>query len=353
MRTLFALLILFSWSAFATQNERLANIVDTFSRTPASLSGNISIGSRLTLGEEIVDIGPFHAKASVRWKENSPLGFNLSENVLSLNTRGAFSLHIAGVNLKINSITYNRNGHFHVDMSSPLMEKGLEARLSLAIEEKFKAKMDLALRELTAIRRQRTGREARGVIDQIIKIFETPARPGLSISNVQMSGDVQLNFDFPVNQSLNLNNEFVAEIKADDSISAGGSFTRIGGRYNISEIQFHSYKGVTFHPVNATELSLSSLRVMQITISERGIEPVMVSGAEETITGVRQLIGLLATAQGVSSLGAAPNCDPRIAEIQAYVRRRFHGELGPMIRQNRDALIRAGINPEIIRALEG
>ncbi len=352
MRAWSLFLLIFSYSVFATQNERLMNIVDTFSRTPASLSGNISIASRLNLGEEMVDIGPFHARAAVNWKENAPINFNITENELTLNTRGAFSLKLAGVNLRINSIGYNKDGHFHVDMSSPVMEKSLEARVAQAIETKFKAKMDQALRELTLIRRQRTGREARSVIDGIIKIFAGPVRPGLNIGNVQMSGDVRLNFDFPANQTLNLNDQFVAEIKAEDSISAGGSFTRIGGRYNINQIEFNSSKGVTFHSIEGSEQSMSSLRVLQIVISDRGIEPTMVSGAEETITGIRQLIGLISTAQGVSSLGAPPNCDPRIAEIQSYVRRKFRGELAPLVRQNREVLLRAGINPEIISALE-
>lgn len=98
---------------------------------------------------------------------------------------------------------------------------------------------------------------------------------------------------------------------------------------------------------------MNSLRVTTLTISDRGIEPVMVSGVEETITGIQQLIGLISNATAVASLGAGPDCDPRIEEVQAYLKRQFRGDLAPLVRQHRTELLEAGIDLSILKALEG
>ncbi len=299
-----------------------------------------------------MDMGILHPTASMKWKKNVPIGFRISENELNLNTAGAFYVDVSGFKFRVKSIRYNRNGSFHVDMDSPILEKTMETRLAQAIEEKFKSKMDSAFRELSVIRNQRSGREVQGVINRVLDIFKDPAGPGI-FDNVAMSGEVNLNFDFPAARTLSVNNDYVAEVSPGDSISAGGRFTRTGNRFNVSEVVFQSYKGVTFRPEKGSRLSLNSLRVTQVTISDRGIEPVMVSGVEETITGVRQLIALIAAAEGSSTLGAEPGCDPRIQAIQTYLQRELNGQLAPLIRQHRTALIQAGLDPQMLHALEG
>ncbi len=351
LKLLFSLLLV-SLPVFSTPNERLGNLIDTLSQTPASLSGDISVARNVTLGSSRIDMGILHPTASMNWKKNVPIGFRISENELSLNTERAFYVDVGGFKFRVKSIRYNRNGSFHVDMDSPILEKTMETRLAQAIEEKFKSKMDLAFRELSAIRNQRTGRDVQGVINRVLDIFKDPAGPGI-FDNVAMSGEVNLNFDFPAAKTLSVNNDYVAEVSAGDSISAGGRFTRTGNRFNVSEVVFRSYTGVTFRPEKGSRLSLNSLRVTQVTISDRGIEPVMVSGVEETITGVRQLIALIAAAEGSATLGAEPGCDPRIQAIQTYLQRELNGQLAPLIRQHRTALIQAGLDPQMLHALEG
>ncbi len=352
MQTLLLSLLLISLPVFATQNQRLGTLIDTLSQTPASLSGEISVGSNVVLGRSRIDMGILHPTAAMEWKRNVPVAFRLSETELNLNTEGAFHVNVSGIKFKVKSIRYNRNGTFHVDMDSPILEKTMERRLAQAIEEKFKTKMDRAFRELTLIKRQRSGRDVQNVINRVLDIFKDPSGPGI-FDNVAMSGDVNLNFDFPNARTLSVNEDYVAEVRAGDSISAGGRFTRTGNRFNVSEVVFRSYQGVTFRPEKGSRLSLNSLRVTSVTISDRGIEPVMVSGAEETITGVRQLIALIAAAEGSSTLGAEPGCDPRIQAIQNYLQRELNGQLAPLIRQHRTALIDAGLDPGMLQALEG
>lgn len=343
-----------SSSVHADQNQRLANIVDTFSRVPVSLSGSISIEAPIILGEENVDIlGPISANAKVEWRKYKPISFRLTENEMSISTSEAFYLKVAGINFRINSISYNRNGHFQVEMDSPIKEKSLERRVAASFERRFKEKMDQALQKLSVIRSQKNGRDAKAVIEEVLSIFKTPPRPGLTLANVPMMGNVDLNFDFPRAQSLAVNDNFVLDIPEQDMLSAGGNFRRTNGKYKISEIEFRSSKGVTFRPIDGSHLSLKSLRVKSLTISDRGIEPIMVSGVEETATGVLQLIGLISNAAGVVSLGAGPDCDPRIEEIQAYLKKQFRGDLAPLVRQHRAALLEAGIDLSLLKALEG
>jgi hypothetical protein len=342
-----------SLSAFADQNQRLGNLVSMLSSTPASLTGDIAVAKDLVLGESQIPIGPIHTHAKVELRKSIPMDFFLSENSLNLNTNKALVVKVAGVVFKIKSISYNKNGHFSVDTDSPILEKTLEKKIAAAIESRYKAKMDLAFRKLSEIRHQKSTRDAKMVIDGIMDIFKAPGNGPSVFDDVTLSGNVKLNFEIPRKQTLEVTDKYVADIQEGDQISAAGKFIRQGGRYNVSEIEFSSYKGVLFRPENKTELAMSTLKVTNVRFTDRGIEPTMVTGAEETLTGIGQLVGLIASAAGASSLGRGPDCDPRIESIQQILQKQLHGQLVPLIRQHRTALIKAGIDPKLLEALEG
>ena len=97
---------------------------------------------------------------------------------------------------------------------------------------------------------------------------------------------------------------------------------------------------------------MGALRIVNVRISDQGIEPTMVTGAEETLSGLGQLVGLITSAQGAGSLGLAPDCDPRIESIQKWLQQQLNGQLLPLIRLHRGELIQAGIDPALLRALE-
>jgi hypothetical protein len=348
-----ALILAFlSFNVFADQNQRLGNLVGMLSSTPASLTGDIAVGSDILLGESRVPIGPIHAKASVELRKSVSMDYYLTENTLSLNTNKALVIKVAGVVFKINSISYNKNGHFSVDLNSPLLEKTLEKKVAAAIEERYKAKMDLAFKQLSEIRHQKTGRDAKAVIDGILEIFKAPGNAPSPFDHVLLSGNVKLNFEFPRKETLEVTDKYVADVQAGDQVSARGKFTRQNGKYNVSEIEFSSYKGVIFRPENKSQLALETLKVTDVMITDRGIEPTMVTGAEQTLNGIGQLVAIITSAQGVASLGARPDCDPRIDGIQQMLQKQLHGQLIPLIRQHRTALIQAGIDPKLLSALE-
>lgn len=335
-----------------TPSQRLENLVDTLSTTPASLNGHISVGKRVQISRTAVTSGLIKTSAAVEWREFQSIGFGITENELSLNTEGALVIKYLGFTVGIKSIRYNKQGKFEVDLKLALIDKGIEQKIGKALEEKFKDKMILAFQELSNVRRDK-GRNAGAVVERVMNIFKDPSATTSPFENVPMRGNVALNFQFEEARSLQVSDKYVADIQANDTISAGADFTRSGNRLNFSEIQFNSYKGVTFRPEKGSHLSLNSLRVTQVTISDRGIEPVMVSGAEETLTGVGQLVALITAAGGVSSMGNAADCDPRITEIQNYLQKQLNGQLVPLIRQHKTALLRAGIDPHVLEALEG
>lgn len=350
MKTFF-ILALIATSAFANPKERLENVIDTLNGTPASLSGSISIGENVTLGQSKVSIGPIKPTASLQWRKSQSISFQLNENDLTLRTDGALVIKVSGVVIRIKSINVTSDGKFEIDVKSPVMEKTLERKIAAAVELKYKDKMNLAFRELSQIRKQKTGREARDVVNRILGIFKEGSGPSI-FDNVPMHGSIDLNFNFPQRRTLEITEKYVADIAAGDMISAGGNFSRINNRITINEFDFRSHRGVVFRPEKGSDLSLASVRVTQVKISDRGIEPVMVTGAEKTISEVSQLVALIASAEGVSSLGREPDCDPRIAEVQTFLQKKLNGQLGPLIRQHRTALIRAGIDPKVLQALE-
>lgn len=335
-----------------TPAQRLENLVDTLSSTPASLNGHITVGRRVQLSRTPVTSGLIKTSAAVEWRESKSIGFGITDNELSLNTEGALVIKYLGFTIGVKSIRYNSHGKFEVDLKLALIDKGIEQKIANALEEKFKGKMIQAFQELSRVRRDK-GRNAGAVVERVMNIFKDPSAASSPFDNVPMSGNVALNFQFEQARTLQVSEKYVADIRENDNISAGADFTRSGNRLNFSEIQFSSSRGVIFRPNKGSELSLNSLKVTQITLSDRGIEPVMVSGAEETLTGVGQLIALIASAEGVSSMGNSADCDPRITEIQNYLQKQLNGQLVPLIRQHRTALLRAGIDPQVLEALEG
>lgn len=351
MKTFFILAII-ATTAFANPRERLESVIDTLNGTPASLTGSISVGEEVVLGQSKVSLGLLKPTAALKWRKSQSIGFQLNENDLTLQTDGALVIKVSGVIIRIKSIRVTSDGNFQIDVKSPVMEKTLERKIAEAVETKYKAKMNLAFRELSQIRKQKTGREAKEVIDRILGIFKEGTQPSM-FDSVPMYGSVDLNFNFPQSRTLEITDKYVADIAAGDTISAGGTFSRINKRITINEFDFRSHRGVVFRPEKGSNLSLASVRVTSVKISDRGIEPVMVTGAEKTISEVGQLVALIASAEGVSSFGREPDCDPRIAEVQSFLQQKLNGQLVPLIRQHRTALIRAGIDPQVLEALGG
>jgi hypothetical protein len=346
------LLIFISLPAFSTQNQRLGNLVNMLKGTPANLTGDIAIGRDVEISRTTVPVGILRLPAIVQLRKNVRMDYYLSENELSVQTNKALVVKVSGVVFKIKSIKYNKNGHFTVDTDSPLLEKTLEKKIAEVIESRYKSKMDLAFRQLSTIRKQNTPRDAKSVVDGIVAIFKGPGNGPSMFDNVPMSGNVNLSFEFNRPQTLVVTDKYVADIPSGDQLTASGKFTRSGNRFTVSEVEFRSYKGVIFRPENKSQLAMTALRITNVRISDHGIESTMVSGAEETLTGVGQLVALITSAQGVGSLGLAPDCDPRIQAIQEMIQKQLNGQLLPLIRLHRPELIQAGIDPELLKALE-
>src|SRR5438105_4178800 len=98
MKNLFLVLAIVPMLAFAnTPAERLGNLVDVLSGTPASLYGDVSIGKRAVLGKAPVPMGILKPSASVEWREHHPIAFDVTENDLSLTTEGAVVIKVMGL----------------------------------------------------------------------------------------------------------------------------------------------------------------------------------------------------------------------------------------------------------------
>ncbi len=350
----FALLLIFiSLPALSNQNERLGNLVGMLKGTPASFTGDVAIGKDVQISRAPVPVGPLRLMAAVELRKNIGMDYYLSENQLVLNTNKALVVKVAGVVFKIKSIKYNQNGHFQVDIDSPLFEKDLEKKIAQVIQTRYKSKMDLAFKKLSTIRQQNSAGAAKGVIDEIMGIFSPPGNGPSLFDNIPMYGNANLNFEFGRAQTLVVTDKYVADIQAGDQVTAAGKFNRIGNRFTVSEVEFRSYKGVIFRPENKSRLAMTALKITNVRITDQGIQPTMVSGAEETLSGIGQLVGLITAAQGAGSLGGAPDCDPRIEGIQKWLQQQLNGQLLPLIRLHRPELIQAGIDPALLKALEG
>lgn len=322
----------------------MGTVVDMLRGTPASIVGNISLDSQMQLWEDksgVIDYG-------LRVKANREIGYSFSDKHLSISTENAVELTVAGVPIKVKSIYYHeQTGKFEVETDLPLGigEKALNAHLSKKITELYKPKVQKAFRELKELRAKKNLSDINSVIASITSIFATGKTPIPPIR-----GTIDLVFTPQENKTLKLD-QWTAQIKKDDYISAGMNFVRRNNQLAVTGLEFRSQKGIriagkTNHPEIAS-INFSSLRA-----DSTGIHFNYDIGAEELIAGFRLILNVVKAYNGHPG-DITKECDPvRLESIRKSIDGNLKRELAEMIRLHRKTLVGNGISPQLLAALD-
>lgn len=322
----------------------VGTIVDMLRETPASIVGNISLGAPMQIWEDksgFIDYG-------LRIKRNQDIGYSFSDKHISINTEKAIELTVQGVPIKVKSIYYHeQTGKFEVKTDLPLGigEKALNAHLSKKITELYKPKVQKAFAELKSLRAKKSLSDINKVISSITSIFSTSTAPLPTIT-----GSMDLVFTPNQNKTLKLD-QWTAQIKKDDYISAGMTFVRRNGHIAVTGLDFRSHKGIrisgkTNYPEIAS-VNFSSLRA-----DHTGIHFNYDIGAEELIAGFRLILNVIKAHSGHPG-DLTKECDPvRLEAIRKSIDGNLKREIAEMIRLHRKTLAGNGISPQLLAALD-
>lgn len=331
-------------STSASAAPAVGTVVDMLRETPASIGGNISMGSQMQLWEDksgIIDYG-------LRIKPNRDIGYSFSDKHLSINTEKALELTVQGVAIKVKSIYFHeQTGKFEVKADLPLGigEKALNAHLSKKITELYKPKVLKAFKELKSLRAKKNLTDVSEVIASITSIFTTSTTPLPTIT-----GSMDLIFTPQENKKLKLD-QWNAEIKKDDYISAGMDFVRKNGKLAVTGLEFRSQKGIRISgKTNYPEIA--SVNFSHLRADSTGIHFNYDIGAEEVIAGFRLVLNVVKAYAGHPG-DLTQECDPvRLEAIRKSIDGNLKREISEMIRLHRKTLAGNGISPQLLAALD-
>lgn len=335
-----SLLISTSVSAATAVNT----VVDFLRQTPASISGNISLDTKMQVWEDksgLIDYG-------LRIQPKKDIGYSFSDRHISINTENALELTVSGVPIKVKSIYYHEvTGKFEVKADLPLGigEKALNAHLSKKITDLYKSKVQRAFKELKALRSKNKLSDISSVISSITSIFATSDTPLPTIR-----GSMDLEFHPEADKKLKLD-QWTAQIKKGDGISAGMDFVRKNGHLAVTGLQLRSLKGIrisgkTNHP------EIASINFQQLRADSTGIHFNYDIGAEEVIAGFRLVMNVIKAHNGHPG-DLMTECDPvRLESIRKSIDGNLKREIAEVIRSHRKTLIGNGISPQLLAALD-
>ncbi len=337
-------LTLISFNLFAA--SPVATVVDLLRSTPASVSGNISMDGPLQLWEDksgIIDYG-------LRVKAKRDIGFSFSDKHISISTEKAIELTVSGVPIKVKSIYYHSvTGKFEVKTDLPLGigEKALNAHLSKKITDMYKPKVLKAFKVLKDLRHTNKLSDVAAVTGVITNIF-TEGSPPTKVPVIR--GNVELSFHPEKNRKLKLD-QWNAEIKGGDSISAGMDFVRNGPKLTVGAVEFRSVKGIRISgKTNYPEIASVDFNYLRADSS--GINFNYEIGAEEVIAGFRLLMNVVKAHAGHPG-DLLRECDPvRLEAIRKSIDGNLKREISAMIRTHRKSLLGNGISPQLLAALD-
>lgn len=334
--------------------------LDYMTTNPATVSGWAQVDRPVYLAKSKTPLGPITATYAAMIKPNKSLSWNLTDNSLTLNTRGALTVYVQGVPVHISKISYSQNGKFNVDIKfgilknkKGMIESFIEKKMAVILEHKYKAKMQSMFSKLKTLRKQRSFSDANNVFNSIIGLFsEGPPQPGIGLGNALVTGSVSLAFENPRAKTLKINKDYVADIAAGDYTIFSTDFNLQKNRMKFRSLEVTSTKGIIFRPPNKSAASLKAAGISKVKLTEQGWEYEGVTNVEQGLTEVAQLANLIFASGGVSGIGRDPNCDPRWKEIQDYLKKTMGGQLSIFVRKNRKALLNAGVSAEMLNALD-
>lgn len=332
-----------------------AAIINTLTTSQAEVRGDFHVDRDVPLmSDRVRGILP----VNLTLQRNQDILFTVSERDVMMTSRMALKLNVGGVDFYINNINFDERNGFSVRMDSPLwwniggQEVADEVKKSL--EQRFGAKMRRALRELRTLRQQRNLKDANRVMAQIQGIFQenNPDTRAPNFQNVSITGNLGITITSTQQRNFDLG-EAQLQVVPGSTLSADSSFRLRNNSLTITELSFSADR-INVFPTGENPNGVVRVTGGRITLSPRGLESIFDTPAE---TEVIQVTAVIAWLGGVMATGNAATgiiCPPgtRVQFIQDMISERVRPQLTAMIREHRAEFLRAGIDPQILNALD-
>lgn len=322
------------------------SIVDLMRETPASIGGTFTLASPVNLMRDTSGMIPKTVELKAK-----PVGFSFDEDSLTLQTRGALYFWYGGIKCKINQITYSDStGAFDVSTDTPLglFDKSLESKIKAAIGAAYKTRLKKAYAELRQIRREQSVDQAKQSIFAVISAL-TDGSEGPRLPKV--TGNVSLMFRPEVNRRIMLTEEMGASVQAGDFIRMSGDFSLTNRKTTFQSLEFESSTGIRING-DTRWPEIKSINLRHMKISPEGISINYAVGAEEVIQGLIVALNLITSSGGRNPTSADCLTEVELVDIRQKIDRSFQGEISKLLREHRVSLINAGVNPQLIDALD-
>lgn len=346
-----------STSSAEIAQRQNAVLIDTLRTSAAQVSGNFSVDRNIVLSSQPWNGMP----VNLTLQQNEPLGFNVNENSLSIYGNHALRVRmrvgIQDVDFYVNDISFDERNGFRVRVDSTLWwnlggnEVANEVKRQL--ENLYGAKMRAALHELQTLRRQRTINDAGQVMTHIMGIFNDPHSTGQAalFRDATIRGDVGVTITARQRRNVDLG-EAQLLISPGSSLSASTDFSLRNNALSITRVSL-SASDINVVPTGGDPNGPVRVTGGRISLTREGLESVFDSPAETEVIRVTAVIAFLSS---LAATGSAQTivCPPgtRVQFIQDMISERVRPQLRLMIRQHRQQFLQAGIDPQILNALD-
>ncbi len=349
------ILLCFSLFTHATTivERQNALLLDTLRSSEAVVQGTFQMDRAVNLFHE----NDFPAK-DLTIPRGGEVGFMLTETGVQIFSQNALVMNVSGVTFNLSDISYDERTGFSVKAKSSLwfnlggneVANGVKEEL----QRRYGEKMRLAFLQLKQLRRQRNLNDASVLMNNIKRIFEDPTnRQPDPFRNVTITGNIAATIT--ARRSANLDfGEAQLQIRPGSSLSASTNFTLQQNRFHINRMTLDASQ-INVYPTHERPDGTMRVTGAHFALDESGLNSVFDTPAEDEAMTLALAITWLAGAARAGTLATGVICPPsnRVQFIQDMISERVRPQLALMIRQHRQQFLTAGVEPQILNALDG
>lgn len=353
MLQIFLLCFSFLTHASTIVERQNALLLDTLRSSEAVIRGTFQMDRSVNLFHE----NGFPSK-DLTIPPSRDIGYMLTDNQISLFSQNGMVMNVAGVTFNLSDISFNERTGFSVSAKSSLWfnlggnEVANEVRAEL--ERRYGRKMRTAFLQLKQLRRQRSLNDAHVVMRNIMRIFEEqPNGQPDPFRNVTIRGTVTATVT--ARRSANLDfGEAQLQIRPGSSMTGTTDFTLRQNQFRIRNIQLDIAQ-INVYPTHARPDGTIRVTGAHISLTEDGLNTIFDSPAEGEVMTIAMAVTWLTNVARTGTLATGIICPPntRVQFIQDMISERVRPQLAAMIRQHRQQFLTAGVDAQILNALDG
>lgn len=323
----------------------LQTVVDYLRTTPAYVNGNVRFDHAATVHKS--------GNTTVKLLGNREIPFNFGENFLEIYPQHGMELKVGPVTIKVKNVRWDRGAGFKVETELPIDLFGLGAsyvngEVKKELQKLFGAKMQAASNQLRTLRAAKKLSDTKAVMDNIIKIFDTPDAPPLP----PVRGEMSLVFNPDRDKVLQLG-EMRVGIKQNDSIMATMGYRYKSPRFTVNSLKVSSRLGIDVN--KGPQFAVNKRLVFSnLELSGQGMTLGAHLGASETLLGLLMVFEVAATRAGHPPSQSCMSCLDliQLKPFMLVVEQDIREEIISLIRSQRAQLISYGVSAATLNAFE-